>query len=209
VDLSKVIATGNASGVASARVRVKLQVDGNLNQAMQIPFKLIDTGKQVQLTIEELTNGKVIADEASYQLGDTITLTVTPDAGYSQKLYINGEALLLDWKTNTYSFVASQESYTVTGSFEPSLDMAAKDAKRWDTANQAHGVVNAYYPDKDDAWLLEIMGQYKSISVNARNYLSGEDGNGGPGGEPPAKPEGDMGDEPPAKPGESSDSNNG
>ena len=178
IDLAKVLSTGNASGVEKATVRIKIKMDGNLNQAMEIPFKLTDTGKQVFVNIESLSNGNVTTDEASYQVGDTVVLTITPDAGYSQKLYINGEPLLLDWKTNTYSFTATEEVYNITGTFEPSLNVTPKDIKRWDTANQAHGILNAYYPGNDDAWLIEIKDEYRSISVKAKNYLPGEDGTG-------------------------------
>ena len=178
IDLSKVISTGNASGVGEATVRIKIRMDGNLKKSVEIPYKLVDTSKLVRIDIAALTNGKVTADEASYQLGDTVTLRVTANAGYSQKLYINDEALLLDWKTNAYSFVATEAVYSITGSFEPSLNAAPKDANRWDTSNQAHGIFNAYYPDKDDAWLMEIKGEYRSISVKAKNFMGGDDGNG-------------------------------
>ena len=178
IDLAKVLSTGNASGVGKATVRIKIKMDGNLNQAMEIPFKLTDTGKQVFVNIESLSNGNVTTNEASYQVGDTVILTITPDAGYSQKLYINGEPLLLDWKTNTYSFTATEEVYNITGTFEPSLNITPKDIKRWDAANQAHGILNAYYPGNDDAWLIEIKDEYRSISVKAKNYLPGEDGTG-------------------------------
>ena len=178
IDLSKVISTGNASGVGEATVRIKLRMDGNLDQAMEIPFKLIDTSKQVLVNIGELTNGKITADKTDYQLGDTVILTVAPDAGYSQKLYINGNPLLLDWKSNTYSFVADENVYNITGSFEPSLNAVPRDANRWDTANQAHGIMSAYYPEKADAWLLDIKDEYRSISVNVKNYMAGEDGTG-------------------------------
>ena len=178
IDLSKVISTGNASGVGEATVRIKLRMDGNLDQAMEIPFKLIDTSKQVLVNIGELTNGKITADKTDYQLGDTVILTVAPDAGYSQKLYINGNPLLLDWKSNTYSFVADENVYNITGSFEPSVNAVPRDANRWDTANQAHGIMSAYYPEKADAWLLDIKDEYRSISVNVKNYMAGEDGTG-------------------------------
>ena len=74
------------------------------------------------ITIDTMTGGTVTADKGSYDVGDTVTLTVTPAEGYSQKLYINGEPVMLDWKTNAYSFVATETSYTVTGSFVPGLD---------------------------------------------------------------------------------------
>ena len=181
IDISKKFATGEPSNVADSGVRIKLRVDGNLGQEMEIPFELWDTSKLAMVNIAELTNGTVTADKTNYQLGETINLTVAPNAGYAQKLYINGEPLLLDWKTNIYSFVADRNSYDITGSFEPSIDAAGKDAARWDAANQAHGIINAYYPANDDAWWVEIKGNYASLSVMAKNYLptaDTQDGNG-------------------------------
>ena len=156
---------------------------GNKGSYVAIPYELqkqegaftpIST-----ITVPTLENGTVEANKKVCEVGDTVTLTVTPDAGYSQKLYINDEPLLLDWKTNTYSFVVTEKVYNITGSFEPSLIVTPKDAKRWDAANQAHGILNAYYPNNDDAWLTYIAGEYNAVSTKVRNYLAGEDGTGG------------------------------
>ena len=39
----------------------------------------------------------------------------------------NGQPLLLDWKTNTYCFVAEENIYNITGGFEPKqIDMSGK-----------------------------------------------------------------------------------
>ena len=108
-------------------------------------------------------------------MGDTIILTVAPDAGYSQKIYVNEQPLLLDWKTDTYTFEAAENVYEVTGGFEKSLDIVPKDAGRWDTANQAHGVMSTYYPANNDSWWVDINGEYRSVSVTAKNYLTTEE----------------------------------
>lgn len=129
----------------------------------------------VKLNLREFENGTVTADKDSYVVGDTVTVTVTPDEGYSQKLYINNEPLLLDWKINTYSFVATEEVYNITGSFENNLKLGTSD--KWDAANQAHGILNTYYTSGDSGWL-GIEGGYESISVKVKNYQLGEDGQG-------------------------------
>ena len=77
---------------------------------------------------------------------------------------------MLPWKTNTYSFVATEKNYEITGSFEKSLNTNASDAGRWDAANQAHGVLTSYYPNHNDSWYMDIMGEYSSITINAKNY---------------------------------------
>ena len=114
-------------------------------------------------------------------MGDTVVLTVTPDSGYCQKLYINAAPLVLDWKSNTYSFVATERAYEISGSFEKSLNLTPSDGGRWDTSNQAHGIVNTYYPNNTDSWWLTINGEYQAVSVIAKNGLpveeSMDDGN--------------------------------
>jgi hypothetical protein len=114
------------------------------------------------------------------EIGDTVTLTVTPNEGYSQQLYINGQPLLLNWKTNTYSFQVTEAAYEITGSFVPVMEMTTTDENRWDTANQANGVVNAFYPSHNNAGLLQIPGDYQTVAVVAKNYLAAAE-NGGDG----------------------------
>ncbi len=181
VDGSRMAVVALGADYDGSLARISLCMNGNQGiQNMVIPFELITPTAPVELTLPTVTGGTVAVD-SGYQVGDTIPVTVKPDAGYSQKLYIDGKPLLLGWKTNTYNLVATQETYEITGSFEPSLNAAAKDAKRWDSANQAHGILNAYYPSNDDAWIFDINGEYRSIAVQAKNYLAGEDGNGGEG----------------------------
>ena len=156
---------------------------GNKGEKIELPFTLAKQDGEIAIpvtvTIPTLQNGTVTADKGSYDVGDTVTLTVTPAEGYSQKLYINGEPVMLDWKTNAYSFMATETSYTVTGSFVPGLDLVASDAGRWDSANHAHGILNAYYPVNDDAWFMDFKGEYASLTVKAKNYRSIEDSKDG------------------------------
>ena len=125
----------------------------------------------VSVNIAPMTNGTVTADKESYKLGETVTLTVAPEAGYSQKLYINGEPLLLDWKTNVYSFVATEENYAITGGFVPTF--VSSTHEKWDTANNAQGVLNTYYASGDSSWL-GIDSAAESITVKVKNYQLGD-----------------------------------
>ena len=95
------VATLPLSKPVESDAQVQIKMDGNLNQDMDIPYRMVDTAKVVVVNIDAMTNGKVTADKEEYMLGDTIILTVTPDADYSQKVFVNGDALLLDWKTNS------------------------------------------------------------------------------------------------------------
>ena len=124
----------------------------------------------INLTIPTFENGAVTADKKNYAIGDTVTLNIAPAGGYFQKLYINGEPLMLEWKTKTYSFVAEKDTYVIDGSFEPTLEVYAGDWGRWDNNNQAHGILSAYYPNNNDAWWFKIKGDYSSFAINAKNY---------------------------------------
>ena len=174
-------------------VSVGMRHYGNKGEHIEIPFQLTVPGEEppvveppvveppvveppvdedaVEIQIPTLENGTVTTDKESYKLGDTVTLTIAPAAGYFQKLYIDGEPLLLDWKSKTYSFVAEKESYEITGSFEPTLEMYAGDWGRWDNGNHAHGVLSTRYPNNNDSWWTKIKGEYTSVSINAKNYL--------------------------------------
>ena len=124
----------------------------------------------VTINIAQLANGSVTLDKESYKVGDTVNLTIAPNSGYFQKLYIDGEPLLLGWKSKTYTFVAEKESYDITGSFERSLEMYAGDWGRWDNTNHAHGILTTYYPGNSDSWWSKIKGEYTSVSITAKNY---------------------------------------
>ena len=125
----------------------------------------------VTLTIGNFANGTVTADKESYNVGDTVTLTVAPAAGHFQKLYINGKPLMLDWKTFTYSFVATEKAYEITGSFETGLSLKPGDWGRWDDHNQLHGVLNTYYPNNGDSWWMDINGEYQSVEISLLKSL--------------------------------------
>ena len=151
--------------------QVKLQAY-NFGYAADVPYTfLMKEILPVEVHIPSLKNGSVTADQASYMQGDRVTLTVTPNSGYSQKLSINGAPLLLDWNCNTYSFVATEPIYEITGSFQKNLDLTPADSARWDTANQSQGVLRAYYPNNTDSWWMDFNGKYQSITIKARNDL--------------------------------------
>ena len=194
IDLSTNVNTGLPSGIENATSTISFRLDGNNNGITVIPYKVLMNTEQppveepdtpveweVYLNIPSMDGGSVTADKAGYNLGDTVTLTVAPEAGCSQKLSVNGQSMILDWKSNTYSFVATESIYEITGSFEPSLNSVASDANRWDLSNQAQGVISTQYPSNTDSWWLELKGEYDSITVKAKNYLpvaDSMDGNG-------------------------------
>ena len=168
---------------------IDIKHQGNQGKYVDIPFVLtVPTEEEppvyegpVTLNIGDFANGTVTADKDSYNVGDTITLTIAPAGGYFQKLYINGEPLMLGWKTFTYSFTATVNAYEITGSFEQGLSLKPGDWGRWDDHNQLHGVLNTYYPSNGDSWWMDINGEYRSVEITAKNLVpkaDSMDGNG-------------------------------
>ena len=168
---------------------IDMKYQGNQGKYVDIPFVLtVPTEEEppvyegpVTLNIGDFANGTVTADKDSYNVGDTITLTIAPAGGYFQKLYINGEALMLGWKTFDYSFTATENAYEITGSFEQGLSLKPGDWGRWDDHNQLHGVLNTYYPNNGDSWWMDINGEYQSVEITAKNLVpkaDSMDGNG-------------------------------
>ena len=172
----KCINEGCGETLVAALTHNPVADDGDVTTAVKCANKgceqiLVPAKEAITLTIPTFENGTVTADKMNYAIGDTVTLTIDPEDGYFQKLYINGEALLLDWKTFDYSFVATEDAYEITGSFERGLNLAPSDWGRWDDHNQLHGVLNTYYPNNNDSWWMAIKGNYNSLSINVKNYL--------------------------------------
>ena len=159
----------------TALEQVKVQIY-NFRNAVDIPyiFRMAESAA-VEVNIPTMENGTVTANKESFKEGDVVILNIAPDAGYTQKLYINGKPLMLDWKKTSYSFIATESVYEITGSFEPVPTVTPGDGNRWDANNYGHGVLNAYYPANSDSWWIDISGEYYSFAVIARNALPVED----------------------------------
>ena len=179
VEQTVIDALGHKAGKDDGDVTTPVKCANEGCDEIMVPAK-----DAIALTIPTFENGAVVTDKMNYAIGDTVKLTINPDWGYAQKLYIDGEPLMLPWNNNVYTFVAEKDTYVISGTFEFALDMAAGDVTRWDYINQGHGVVTTYYPNNNDAWWFQINGEYKSFSITAKNYRDVENSyeNGPDGG---------------------------
>ena len=158
----------SSKGITAETVLEQVKIQAyNFGYAVDIPYMFLKNEDVAgTVTIPTLANGTVTA----YKKGNVVLLEVAPASGYSQKLYINGEPLMLPWKSNAYTFVAEEgKTYEITGSFETALNIEPRDTGRWDLANQAHGILNTYYPANDDSWWVRIKGDYDSFAAVAKN----------------------------------------
>lgn len=85
---------------------------------VEIPYELPPADDQVDIDIPGIENGTVTTEKDGYKIGDTVVLNVNPLPGFSQKLTLNGEPVLLDWNTGKFSFVATSDNYDIDGSFK-------------------------------------------------------------------------------------------
>lgn len=87
---------------------------------LEVADIIIDpTTKAFKVNIsDDIQNGKVTADKAEAEIGDTVTLTVTPDAGWELKtlsvIDTNGTPVVVENK----QFVMPASNVTVTAEFE-------------------------------------------------------------------------------------------
>ena len=144
---------------------------------------IVPAKEAITLTIPTFENGAVVADKMNYAIGDTVKLTINPNFGYASKLYINGAPLMFDWNNNIYTFVAENDTYVISGTFEQNINLNPSDVTRWDTMNHAHGVISTQYlaDHNHESWWFDFNGEYTAISVKAKNYLSVEDSKDGDG----------------------------
>lgn len=98
--------------------QAKVVVSENMNVTAE--FTAIDYAVNIDST--SITNGKITADKDTANLGETVTLTVTPDEGYKLKsLKVNGVEVEVD--ANNQAKIVVSKDMTVTAEFE-SLDFA-------------------------------------------------------------------------------------
>ena len=103
---------------------------------------VVPAKEAIDFTIPTLENGTITADKKNYAVGDTVTLTISAAKDYAQKLFINGDAILVD-TNGKYSFVIEEgKTYDITGEF-----VYVKGDWYWTAdygmLNQAHGYIHA------------------------------------------------------------------
>lgn len=116
------------------------------NMYVTAEFEAIDYA--IEIDEASIKNGKVTSDKETANLGETITLTITPDEGYKLKsLKVNGIEVEVD--VNNQVKVTVTKDMTVTAEFE-SLDFNVVI----DSENIIHGSVSA---DKTSAKIGEAI----------------------------------------------------
>lgn len=83
----------------------------------------------------------------------------------------NGQPLLLDWKTNTYRFVAEENIYNITGGFEPKQSWFWQ--ADWNLINQGHNIAHAPAVEQRSGDLVPAKGSCNGVSVLFKDVSKG------------------------------------
>lgn len=118
--------------------------------------------------IAEMTNGTVTADKATATEGETVTLTVKPDAGYHLKSLMAGDKTLT---STPYTFKMPAEEVTVSALFE-------KDAEQPTTGSYKDGTYTGSAKGHDSTVPVTVTvtvenGNISRIDVTKQNETEG------------------------------------
>ena len=159
--------TNNNSGInenttMKVTIRHYGQPQDNATEEVQVdvPFELTKKLEHVTITSNACEHGRVVADREKYFLGDTVTLFGEGDEGYScVAMKVNGEDVAMN-SDGTYTFTATEKSYTVEGIFERRLFVPNSS---WDLSKADEGVVSL--PAGTTADWLQLSNQYTNIDI--------------------------------------------
>ncbi len=172
-DLTKYYGTTNATGITAdtPTTRVTVVQCGNGGYNVEIPYTLT---KVATITNNaDQTNGTVALDKTSCNVGEKVTMTVTPKSGYYQDLKVNGEDVILDWDSMTYTFTA-KETNTITGNFKSPEITEHNGGTEWDLRNQHKNLMAIQNFDASSNWMTMATGATDvDITLNTRNYTAG------------------------------------
>lgn len=145
--------TANNSGITAgtpAKVNIRHYDDAGVR--VEIPFKVSTTFDLVNVT----TGNNLAAEKQQYFAGDTVKITAKDDSNYISSLQVNGKDVTVNFD-GTYSFVAAEKEYSVTGNVAKSI---FKPDSQWDILQQNAGVIS----------IPERTGSYASIYTSDSTY---------------------------------------
>jgi hypothetical protein len=146
------LTTNNSGITAGTPAKVNIRHYDDAGVRVEIPFKVSTTFDLVNVT----TGNNLAAEKQQYFAGDTVKITAKDDSNYISSLKVNGKDATVNFD-GTYSFVAAEKEYSVTGNVAKSI---FKPDSQWDILQQNAGVIS----------IPERTGSYASIYTSDSTY---------------------------------------
>lgn len=167
------ITAGNVVTMASIRHYGNPTTDTTTYE-VELPYSLVGINP-VTMNLVKDEHGVVTTNADNYFVGDTVTATVSPDAGYViDRLKVNGSEVALN-KKGTYTFEATDEIYELEPVFNRKIFV--DDTAEWNVANQYNGSITSN-SDGNSPWLytydyyrdIDLTVTAKDLLPDAQNY---------------------------------------
>ena len=164
--------TENASGITKdMSCVVKLRYYNSLGYDVILPFAVDNPLPSGKVTVQPSANGVVTADKTEYIIGETVTLIVKPNSGYAyDSLKVNNESVSVG-KDGTYTFTATENSYTVSGSFAEATFVDYSDNK-WNLIHQNQGKLYISADSNGAGWM-QTKDNYNELTLMFKDYAEG------------------------------------
>ena len=119
------------------------------NVTVSATFKAID----YTVTVDDTTNGTVSSDKNTANVGETVTLTVTPNTGYElNELKVNsGAVAVTEGNDGKYTFTMPADNVIVTASFKGITTTVTLNANGGQFADGAATTIEVTYGEKYSA----------------------------------------------------------
>ena len=160
-----------ATGItADMAAKVDMRHYGNEGHTVEIPFSVKETFNNVTITSVEGAHGKLVTPKQNYIIGDTVKLSGQGKEGYyCIGMKVNGAEVPMNWD-GTYTFKATENAYTVEGTFAKRV---FKDSKEWNLLKQNEGVISVPIDHDGDSGWVDFYKQYKDIdlTLTSRDYI--------------------------------------
>ncbi|MBR5570036.1 MAG: PEGA domain-containing protein [Oscillospiraceae bacterium] len=165
--------TQNNSGVtAKTKATVSIRHYDDTGVRVEIPFELEKTFNTVKLSLGD----NLVANKTQYFVGDTIKIQTKDAHKYITGLNVNGKAVAAD-PDGTYSFVATEKAYTITGQVAKTL---FKPDSQWNLLQQNDGVISIPERTGEYASLYTVDADYRDAGITIKDAAPTftADGNG-------------------------------
>lgn len=168
--VSRLDLTGNSSGITGDMTCVaKVRYYNSLGYDVVLPFGVDNPLPFGSVTVEGSANGTVTADKTEYTVGETVTLTVTPDSGYAySQLLVDGEAVTLNWN-GTYSFTTAQMDHTVTAVFDK-VAFTRNGTNSWNFTNQLQGMLRVNSHASGHSGWIDSVANTNDVTVAVKDH---------------------------------------